>query len=91
MKYELTQAPGNRTIERLFVLFIGLFAVSLVAVAVYQLVCVLPAKHCEAHGWWWDGETRQCGMPVSITSLTHRPIGSPKVTPPAKAGALSKS
>ena len=86
MKFQLTEQPINRVIERLFLLFVGLFAVSLVAVAAYQVVWVIPAKHCEQRGWWWDGQTRQCGMPISVTSFTHRPIGSPKVTP-IKPGA----
>jgi hypothetical protein len=81
MNIQLTEQPMNRAIERLMLFFVGLFAVSLVAVAVYQVVWVLPARHCEERGWWWDGDTRQCGMPISVTSFTHRPIGAPKVTP----------
>ena len=81
MKFQLTEQPINRVIERLFLLFVGLFAVSLVAVAAYQVVWVIPAQHCEKRGWWWDSQTRQCGMPISVTNFTHRPIGSPKVTP----------
>ncbi|MEI9891334.1 MAG: hypothetical protein WDN45_13060 [Caulobacteraceae bacterium] len=79
MSFDLTEQPMNRVVERLTVLFVGAFAVCCVAVAVYQLVWALPAKHCEERGWWWDGQTRQCGMPVSVTSFTHRPIGAPKV------------
>jgi hypothetical protein len=87
MKVQLTEQPMNRTIERIFLLFVGAFAVSCVAVAIYQVVWVLPQKHCEQRGWWWDPGSRQCGMPVSVTTFTHRAIGSPKVTPtkpPAK-------
>lgn len=88
MKVQLTEQPMNRAIEKLTLFFVGVFAVCCVGVAVYQLVWVLPAKHCEQRGWWWDPETRQCGMPVSVTSFTHRPIGSPRVTPtkPATKG-----
>ena len=81
MKFDLTGLPANRAIERLTALFVGAFAVCVVAVVVYQLVWVLPAKHCEARGWWWDGVTRQCGMPISVTHFTHRPIGAPKTAP----------
>ncbi len=86
MRIQLTEQPMNRAIEKLTLFFVGAFALCCVAVAVYQVVWVMPAKQCEQRGWWWDGETRQCGVPVSITSLTHRPIGSPSVTPskPAK-------
>ena len=81
MNVQLTEQPMNRAIERLMLFFVGVFAVSLVAVAVYQVVWVMPARQCEQRGWWWDGDTRQCGMPISVTSFTHRPIGAPKVTP----------
>jgi hypothetical protein len=85
--FKLTEHPGNRAIERLTVLFVGLFAASCVAVAVYQVVWVMPAKQCEKHGWWWDPDTRQCGMPISVTAFTHRPIGSAPVTPGKTAPA----
>ncbi len=86
---QLTEQPMNKAIERLTVLFAALFALCCVAVAVYQFVWVLPAKRCEERGGWWDGETRQCGIPISVTAFTHRPIGSPpigsgKVKPTAK-------
>ena len=81
MKFQLTEQPINRAVEKLTLFFVGVFAISLVAVAAYQLVWVMPAKHCEQRGWWWDPDTRVCGMPVSVTTFTHRPIGSPRVTP----------
>ncbi len=87
MKLKLTEHPVNRVIERLTLLFVGAFAVCCVIVAVYQLVWVMPAKRCEDHGWWWDSATRVCGMPISVTAFTHRPIGAPKLTPVAKAAA----
>ena len=90
MRIDLTEQPMNRAIEKLTLFFVGVFAVCCVGVAVYQLVWVLPAKHCEQRGWWWDAETRQCGMPVSVTQFTHRAIGSPKVTPSKAAAEPSK-
>jgi hypothetical protein len=81
MRFDLTSLPMNRAIERLTLFFVGVFAICCVGVAVYQVVWVLPEKHCEQRGWWWDTETRQCGMPVSVTQFTRRPIGSPRVTP----------
>jgi hypothetical protein len=84
MKFKLTEQPMNKAIERLTVLFVSLFAVSCVAVAVYQLVWVMPAKHCEEHGAWWDPSTRVCATPIYLPDLTHRPIGSPKLTPLAR-------
>jgi hypothetical protein len=89
MKFKLTEQPMNRAIERLTLLFVGVFAICCVAVAVYQFLWAIPAKRCEEHGWWWDPATRQCGMPISVTTFTHRPIGSPPVTPGAAAPARS--
>ena len=79
MKFKLTETPINKAIERLTLLFVGVFAVSCVVVAVYQLVWVMPVKRCEDHGFWWDPATRVCAMPISVTSFTHRPIGAPKI------------
>ena len=90
MRFDLTEQPINSVIEKLFLGFVGFFAVCCVGVAVYQVVWVLPEKNCEQRGWWWDSQTRQCGMPVSVTSFTHRPIGSPKVTPPKAQDAPAK-
>jgi hypothetical protein len=74
----------NKAIERLTVLFVSLFAVCCVAVAVYQLVWVMPSKRCEEHGAWWDPSTRICATPIYLPNLTHRPIGAPKLTPLAR-------
>jgi len=90
MRIDLTEQPLNRAIEKLTLLFVGAFAVCCVAVAVYQVVWVLPEKHCEQRGWWWDPDTRVCGMPVSVTAFTHRPIGSPRVTPSKAQAAPAK-
>ena len=86
MKFDLTELPMNRAIEKITLFFVGVFAVCCVGVAVYQVVWVMPEKHCEQRGWWWDPDTRKCGMPISVTNFTHRPIGSPRV-PPTKAQA----
>jgi hypothetical protein len=84
MKFKLTEQPMNKAIERLTVLFVSLFAVSCVAVAAYQLVWVVPEKRCEEHGAWWDPSTRVCATPIYLPDLTHRPLGSPKLTPLAR-------
>jgi hypothetical protein len=78
MNIQLTEQPMNRVVERLTLIFVSVFAVCCVAVAVYQLLWAMPAKRCEDHGWWWDASTRVCAMPVSVTAFTHRPIGAPK-------------
>lgn len=81
----LTEQPMNPAIQRLTLLFVGLFFASCVAVAVYQFLWVAPAKRCEDHGAWWDPDTRICATPIYLPDLTHRPIGAPRASLPAKA------
>ncbi len=84
MRVQLTEQPMNQAIQRLTLVFVGLFAACCAAVAVYQFVWVIPARQCEAHGAWWDPDSRICATPIFLPALTHRPIGAPKLAPPAK-------
>ena len=74
----------NRTIQRLMLLFAGLFVLSCVLVFAYQLIWVLPEKRCASHDAWWDPATRVCATPIYLPDITHRPIGAPKITPLAR-------
>jgi hypothetical protein len=65
-----------RLLLRLRYLFLGLFALGAGAAWTYQLVWVEPAKRCEAAHHWWDGSTRTCAIPISVSNFTHRPIPS---------------
>jgi hypothetical protein len=65
----------NRTINRLKIIFVVVFAVACVGVWAYQLLWVLPAKSCDKKGAWWDAQTRVCAAPIYIPSLTGRPEG----------------
>jgi hypothetical protein len=65
----------NRTIDRLKIIFLGIFAVGVVAIWGYQIFWVWPAKQCEAQHRWWDGSTRTCATPLYIPALTGRPKG----------------
>lgn len=65
----------NRTIDRLKLVFLGLFALGGAGIWAYQIFYVVPAKKCETHGGWWDGRTRACGQVVYIPSITGRPAG----------------
>jgi hypothetical protein len=65
----------NRLIDRLKLFFLGLFALSCVAVWTYELWWVAPRKACEAHGNWWDPSSRVCATPIYLPNLTGRPIG----------------
>lgn len=65
----------NRTIDRLKIIFLGIFAVGVVAIWGYQIFWVWPAKQCEQQRRWWDGATRTCATPLYIPALTGRPEG----------------
>jgi len=50
-----------------------IFALVCVGLWGYQLLYAIPRKACEAKGDWWDWQDRACGIPMPLTSLTHRP------------------
>jgi hypothetical protein len=61
-------------LQRAKLIFLGLFAVISVALAIWQLGWVIPEKRClEAHKWW-DNSERVCAQPVLISDLTGRTI-----------------
>ena len=78
---DLTRTPLNKLIQRLVLGFVSVFAVCCVAVAVYEVMWAIPARHCEERSGWWDPGQRVCGTPIFLPDLTHRPLGSPKLTP----------
>lgn len=64
----------NRTIDRLKLIFLGIFAVANVGIAVWELGWALPEQHClEAHKWW-DPYQRVCATPVLTSDITGRMI-----------------
>lgn len=65
----------NPTIDRLKLIFLGVFAVACVALWAYQILYVWPAKKCEAGGQWWDRDRRVCAQPIYIPDITGRPAG----------------
>ncbi|HRD47392.1 MAG TPA: hypothetical protein PLF78_13015, partial [Caulobacter sp.] len=65
----------NSTIDRLKLIFLGIFALGCAGVWAYQILWAMPAKRCEANGQWWDGERRICAQPLMISSITGRPVG----------------
>ena len=74
----------NRTIDRLKLIFLGVFAVANVGVAVWEFGWALPERRCvEAHKWW-DGDQRVCATPVLTSDITGRVITDAK----ARAEAL---
>jgi hypothetical protein len=63
--------------------FLVIFAVVCAGLWGYQLLYVWPKRACEAKGDWWDWQDRACGIPMPLTSLTHRPY-HPVQKPPAR-------
>jgi len=65
----------NPTINRLKLIFLGVFFLAAVAAWGYQVLWVMPQKACEADGKWWDPRTRICAQPIYIPDITGRPEG----------------
>jgi hypothetical protein len=68
----------NRTINRLKLIFLGVFAVLCVAMLVWQVGWVWPQKNCQAERKWWDNSQRVCAQPVLISDITGRVITDQK-------------
>jgi hypothetical protein len=66
----------NRTIGRVQLLFLGVFALSVFGIWAYQDLYVSPAKACESSGNWWDPASRTCGHVIYLPDVTHRPAGA---------------
>ena len=62
-------------INRLKLVFLGIFALACAGIWAYQVMWVWPRKECEANGQWWDSSTRICASPIYIPALTGRPEG----------------
>jgi len=77
----------NRTIDRLKLIFLGLFAILSVGALVYHVFWVWPGQKCEAAGDWWDWRSRTCARPVLISDITGRPIVNKASHDAAKADA----
>ena len=62
----------NRTIDRVKVLFLGLFLIGSLGMFGYQFYVVWPAQNCEADGGWWDSRDHLCASPMPIWRITGR-------------------
>jgi hypothetical protein len=65
----------NNAITRLKWIFLGIFAIGVVAVWTFHIFWVWPAKKCEGEGRWWEGTTMSCVTPIYIPDRTGRPEG----------------
>jgi hypothetical protein len=77
----------NRTIDRLKLIFLAVFAISSVGAFVYHIGWVWPGQKCEAAGDWWDWRSRTCARPVLISDITGRVIQNDEARKAAKADA----
>jgi len=65
----------NNTIDRLKLIFLGIFALGAAASWGYQVFYAWPQRNCEQRGSWWDASTRTCANPIYIPAITGRPEG----------------
>jgi hypothetical protein len=65
----------NPTIDKLKLLFLGIFVIGAAASWGYQVFWKWPQRECESKGAWWDGATRTCAAPLYIPDITGRPEG----------------
>jgi hypothetical protein len=74
----------NRTIDRLKIIFLSIFAVANVGIVVWELGWQLPEQKCSEAHKWWDGYSRVCATPILTSDVTGRMITDPA----ARAAAL---
>jgi hypothetical protein len=75
----------NPTIERLKLIFLGIFAVANVGMLVWQMGWAWPEEKCTQARKWWDGSQRVCAQPILISDITGRVIADPKARAEAMA------
>jgi hypothetical protein len=64
----------NPTLDRLKLIFLGVFVVLTVAMLVWQVGWIWPQQNCEKAHRWWDNSQRVCAQPVLISDITGRVI-----------------
>lgn len=80
----------NPTIERLKLIFLGVFALLVVGVAVWTFGWAIPEKNCKEARKWWDPGQRVCAQPVLISDITGRTIQDKQAEAEARA-AIGRS
>jgi hypothetical protein len=68
----------NRTIDRLKLIFLGIFALANVGILVWQVGWAWPEQKCTEAKKWWDGSQRVCAQPILISDITGRVIADPQ-------------
>lgn len=64
----------NKNIDRLKLIFLGIFAVANIGILVWTLGWAMPEQKCTEGHKWWDPYQRTCAQPVLISDITGRPI-----------------
>lgn len=77
----------NVVIDRIKLIFLGLFVAACAGIFAYHYFFVWPKQACEAHGDWWDDKDRECAIPMPIWAFTHRMPGQPAAHPGGEAAA----
>ncbi len=68
----------NPSIERVKLIFIGIFAVVNLGLLIWTLGWVRPEKECVESHKWWDAASRACGQPILTSDITGRVITDQK-------------
>jgi hypothetical protein len=68
----------NSAVDRLKLIFLGIFLLANAAMLVWQFGWVVPRENCEKAHKWWDGDQRVCATPILTSDITGRVIDNPK-------------
>jgi hypothetical protein len=68
----------NPMIDRLKLIFLGIFAVANVGILVWTLGWAMPEEKCVGAHKWWDGAQRVCAQPILTSDITGRMITDAK-------------
>ena len=79
----------SRIINRLKLVFLGVFAVLVAGMFGYHAYFVWPGAPCDAKGRWCDPETRICARPVLISDITGRTLPEKKAAEARAAAAAA--
>lgn len=77
----------TRIIDRLKLIFLGLFVILSAGTLVYHVGWAWPGQKCEEAGDWWDWRSRTCARPILISDITGRVIKDDKTRAAAEADA----
>ena len=67
----------NPTIERLKLIFLGVFAVANLGILVWTFGWAMPEQKCIEGHKWWDPYSRVCAQPILTSDITGRMITNP--------------